>query len=168
MGINLEALRIHGRDLCVGPVRWLKDLDLVRTTNNKYRLEDSMKFILAFVFCLFAYIPAQAGGQFTIQNMVYDDFVPRPMLGLSIDQKVVEQIYFSGWAGLGSRPDKEQKDVKHWSTIKAGVDYRIPRVSFGAGVQMNASSEDWTQFYPQIQDADKEFAVYLKMAIKLW
>lgn len=127
-----------------------------------------MKFVLAFVLCLFAYIPAQAGGQFTIQNMVYEDFVPRPMLGLSVDQKVSDKLFFSGWAGLGSRPDNETKETKHWSTIKAGVDYRFSRVSFGGGLQMNASSEDWTHFYPQIQDAEKEYAAYFKMAIKLW
>ena len=128
-----------------------------------------MRFVLAHLMLLCFTQESKAGAQFTIQNMVYEDLVPRTMVGLSIDQKIEDKLFISGWAGLGSRPDKVEKDEsKHWSSMKLGLDYRFERISFGGGVQMNAVSEDWETFYPQIADADKEYAGYLKMSIKLW
>lgn len=128
-----------------------------------------MKYLLIVFSFLFLSLDANAGAQLTIQNMLYKDLVPRPMIGIAIDQKIVDKTYFSGWAGVGSRPDFEKNEItKHWSTVKAGLDYRLSRVSFGGGLQMNASSDNWEHFYPQIKDAEKEYVGYLKVAFKLW
>jgi len=132
-------------------------------------MEVSMRFVLAFILCLFVMPEANAGAQFTIQNIIFKDLVPRAMIGLSIDQKIEDKLFISGWAGLGSRPDRlEEDESKQWASAKVGLDYRFERVSFGGGVQMNASSDNWETFYPQIADAEKEYAGYLKMSLKLW
>lgn len=125
-----------------------------------------MRYLLMFICSFVVSQTALAGANFTVQNVIYKDLIPRPMVGVSIDQHIADKLFATGWVGIGSRPDQDA--TKNWSSMKVGADYRLERISFGGGMLVNAVSDDWERFYPQIADAEKEYAAYLKMSVKLW
>lgn len=122
--------------------------------------------VLAIVFSIFFSSAAFAGGQFTITNSFFGKkFQHAPMLGMAIDQKIGGKFHFTGWAGLGSRPD--ETDIKHWGSMKLGVDYRDRMLVVGLGVLSNVQVDDWLTL-SALNGQPVEDGMYIKLGYKLW
>lgn len=114
--------------------------------------------ILVSVFCL----QAHAGARLSLQANQFDgkDGV-YPIIGLSLDQRLIDRLFVTSWVGMGSRPvqDGESKD---WGSGKLGLEYRFSFLHFGAGAFGNTGGGG------EFEDLGLESGIYAKVSMRLW
>lgn len=121
-----------------------------------------MRTIIVLALTLVS-LNANAGARLSLQASQFDgkDGV-HPMVGLSVDQKLVKMLFVNGWVGAGSRPVHD--DTKRWGSGKVGIDMRFPLVSFGIGAFANTGASEMEE----LGDQGIETGGYVKVSLKLW
>lgn len=124
-----------------------------------------MKFLVSAIVLLSSSL-CLAGGNLTFTNQIYDGKVKvNPMVGLAVDQHIFDRIYLTSWAGFGQRP--LMMEDKSWGSAKLGLDYRMDRLTIGAGMGLNTTAEDLTVISKLFGNESEQLG-YVKLSYKLW
>jgi hypothetical protein len=125
-----------------------------------------MKVLSFLLVSLFTSI-SLAGANLGVTTQVYEGSAKvNPMIGLSIDQKLIGKFFLTSFAGFGSRP-VESNEIKHWGSARVGLDYRVNRLSFGAGYGVNNTADDLSVMGKLFEHNSEQMA-YMKIGLKLW
>lgn len=94
-----------------------------------------MKY-LAIIICLFSSLSAQAlSSKLTFQSNLYDQGAKyRPLVGIGIYQKLIQQSALNIWTGTGSEPFDERPDAD-WFIAKGQVDLYFGNWTIAPGYQ---------------------------------
>lgn len=113
-------------------------------------------FIIALAIMSLSPI-AQASGKLSLQGNVYDqgEFV-RPAAGFSIYQKMMKNIAFNSYAGIGTEPFTYRKDVM-WTTAKAEVQFYNGAWTLSPGVAIKDTDMSTPRSY-----------MFIKIERQLW
>lgn len=99
---------------------------------------------------------ALASGKLTIRpSYVLDDARPKYSLGLSVYEKIIPNLYYTGWLGYG------QYDAllgQEWVKTRQGVDYHYGPLSLEAGASY--------QYNPDTSFTETE--IYSSLTLTLW
>lgn len=119
--------------------------------------------IIVLLVTLMTAATVNASGKLSLQLNHWDSVQGhKPLMGLSVDEKLIGKLYVNSWTGFGSRPDFTDSDPgdKKWISGKIGLEYRFPGFSVGAGVFGNSA-------WRQIKDST-ETGYFIKTSMKLW
>jgi hypothetical protein len=106
---------------------------------------------------------AHAGANLTLQGNQYAGRRGTyPMVGLSLNEKIVKGLRWNAWLGHGERP-VEGGAVKDWTTGKLGLEYYLGNFMLGVGGFYNMGHVEADQF-----GQGDEFGGYAKVSYKLW
>lgn len=124
------------------------------------------KITLVSIALLFTTSIANASGRLSLQVNDYSGKrVSYPMIGLSIDERIIENLYVNGWVGAGQRPTADES--KTWQSGKLGLEMRFDKVNVGAGVFANTGGGSITEAAASAEDY-LESGAYVKASMKLW
>lgn len=99
-----------------------------------------------------------ASGKLSVQGNFYDDGQQvRPMVGLSVYEKISKRLAFNGWAGYGNQFLETRNDVD-WLVAKAQLDMNMKRLTVSPGVQYKVL----------LDDNFRDVIPYLRADFQLW
>lgn len=113
---------------------------------------------LFFAIILFSNI-ALASGKISVQGNVYQDTgAVRPAAGFSIYQKLMKNIAFNGYLGIGVEDFEKREDVV-WQVAKAEVNFYNGKYILSPGVALKDTD---------ITGVDSRSYGYIKLDYLLW
>ena len=116
------------------------------------------QFLVIVSFTLFSTF-AFATGKLSVQGNWYNDGqAVRPMVGLSVYEKLfVDNIHLNAWTGYGTQFLETNDDV-NWYIAKAQIDIRNSRLTYAPGV-----------LYKRLVNEQFEDVIpYLRLDYQLW
>jgi hypothetical protein len=117
------------------------------------------KIILISIAMLAMSHDALASGKLSLQGNVYQDTgAVRPAAGFSIYQKLMKNIAFNGYLGIGVEDFQDKKDVV-WQVAKAEVDFYNGSWTIAPGVAL----KDTYDFGVEVRSYG-----YVKLEKTLW
>lgn len=120
------------------------------------------KIIIAALICLGA-TPAFASGKITLQNNLYDEGKTyRPMVGLSVYEKLTKHVAVNSWLGYGIQP-LEIKDDVNWLVGKLQADLK-----FGHKVTVSPGYQYKHLFGDSDTPSEDHHIPYFSISYQLW
>jgi hypothetical protein len=122
---------------------------------------------LLLIVTAFLSTQAFAGGRLSLQMNQYNQKLDVfPVVGLSIDQNLLQNVYLTGWAGVGSRP--VLTETKRWAGGKLGAEFRFADFNLGAGIFANSAGAAPADALAFADGDALESGAYIKASLKLW
>lgn len=112
---------------------------------------------LILLLITFASTQAAASGKISLQSNMYENGKVRPLIGLSVYERILGTVAFNGFAGYGVH-ELEIRDDVQWAIAKGQLDVRMQKWVVSPGIQ-----------YKWLPDTDVKQALgFVKASYDLW